>query len=823
MGCSPCYQWQSKKLIEHEPGYYIMNLITLRTRWIKVLLDLWSNRGRTLIVALAIAVGVYSVGVIIDVQQLLLREYGNDQSGALISTATIYTTLFDDDLAGRIAQLPGVVGAEGRNTVRVYVYDGQGERKDLLITTVPNLEDMNVDKITPLAGSWPPQSGEITLERLALDYLDVNIGEPLIMELEDGAKKQLTIAGTAHDPQEFSPEIFKSTSGYVLPQTMDKMGFGALYPQMRLRLAPEIEEKSEIDSIIEKVEDQIERSGHPVFMSTITVDGRQNAIIDTVILMLSAFAIIILLLSGFLVINAISALITQQVQQIGIMKLIGAGRLQISAMYIVTVLVYGLIAIVIGIPLAIVTAQMLMTDIVEPLLNVNSEGLMVSFSLILTQIGIGLLLPLLAGVIPVLNGTRITTRKALNDSGMKANIKGKGLIERLLAAVQVIRPLRRPVLLSVRNTMRHKGRLAQTLFVLIIGTALFISVLSVNASVDATLASFMRHHQYDVSIAMARPYRSDRLERSAEQIPGIAAVESWSIAGATRLREDNSESDPFRVYAVPAATKLVDPQMDQGQWLDHDLTNGIVVNSDVLDKEADLAVGDSIRLDVNGREMIGWVTGIIRTDSQGPAVYMDLDDYSYLTRTPGQTTHLQVIATDRDPVAQNALKGELLRQLEEAGFEVSGAQTAQQINNSNELMFTIIVAFLILMALLLAAVGGLGLTTTMSINMLERIREIGVLRAIGASTMSVRQIVLAEGLVIGVLSWLLGVLISIPVSAFLSDQVGLALLKVPLNYQYSLLAAVVWFFALLLIAAAASLGPARNAARLTIREVLAYE
>ena len=202
---------------------------------------------------------------------------------------------------------------------------------------------------------------------------------------------------------------------------------------------------------------------------------------------------------------------------------------------------------------------------------------------------------------------------------------------------------------------------------------------------------------------------------------------------------------------------------------------------------------------------------------------MALDDYAYLTRTPGQATHIQVVAGDIDPATQNLLKGQLFDQLEAAGFEVSGTQTAQQINTSNELMFTIIVAVLILMALLLAAVGGLGLTTTMSINMLERIREIGVLRAIGASNVSVRQIVLAEGLVIGALSWGIGVLFSLPVSAFLSDQVGLALLKVPLSYQYSVLAAVVWFFALMLIAVAASLGPARDAVRLTIREVLAYE
>jgi putative ABC transport system permease protein len=138
-------------------------------------------------------------------------------------------------------------------------------------------------------------------------------------------------------------------------------------------------------------------------------------------------------------------------------------------------------------------------------------------------------------------------------------------------------------------------------------------------------------------------------------------------------------------------------------------------------------------------------------------------------------------------------------------------------------MFNVVVIFLIIMALLLAAVGGLGLTTTMSINVLERIREIGVLRAIGASNMAVRRIVLTEGVVIGLLSWGAGILLSLPVGALMSEQVGMALLGIPLNYRYSLPAAVLWFFALLTIAIVASLGPARNAVRLTVREVLAYE
>jgi putative ABC transport system permease protein len=165
----------------------------------------------------------------------------------------------------------------------------------------------------------------------------------------------------------------------------------------------------------------------------------------------------------------------------------------------------------------------------------------------------------------------------------------------------------------------------------------------------------------------------------------------------------------------------------------------------------------------------------------------------------------------------------LLEHLEARGIGVSGTQNTQVMRDENKLMFTIIVAFLILMALLLAAVGGLGLTTTMSINILERVREIGVLRAIGASNLSVRRIVLIEGVVIGILSWTIGTLMSLPLSSFMSEQLGLALIDIPLVFQYSVWAAVLWFFDLQGVALVASLGPARNAVRLTIREVLAYE
>ena len=203
---------------------------------------------------------------------------------------------------------------------------------------------------------------------------------------------------------------------------------------------------------------------------------------------------------------------------------------------------------------------------------------------------------------------------------------------------------------------------------------------------------------------------------------------------------------------------------------------------------------------------------------------MNIDDYAYAARTAGEGNRVQVrIDSMRAPRSETWATA-LHEHLDAVGLKVSGTQTAQVTQTQNNLLFTVVVAFLILMALLLAAVGGLGLTTTMSINMMERVREVGVLRAIGASNASVRRIVLAEGIAMAVLSWLVGAAISHRASARSSaTQLGLALIKIPLHYHYSLLGAVVWFFILVAIATVASLAPARKAVRLTVREVLAYE
>jgi putative ABC transport system permease protein len=161
--------------------------------------------------------------------------------------------------------------------------------------------------------------------------------------------------------------------------------------------------------------------------------------------------------------------------------------------------------------------------------------------------------------------------------------------------------------------------------------------------------------------------------------------------------------------------------------------------------------------------------------------------------------------------------------LKRDGFDIGGTQTMADSRANAEFQFGIIVLLLLVMALLLAIVGGLGLMGTMSINVLERTREIGVLRAIGASNGAILRIVLVEGELIGLASWVIGALVALPFSKVLSDVIGTVFIQAPPTYVFAVDGALLWLGAVLLLAVVASFLPAWNASRVTVRDVLAYE
>jgi len=165
----------------------------------------------------------------------------------------------------------------------------------------------------------------------------------------------------------------------------------------------------------------------------------------------------------------------------------------------------------------------------------------------------------------------------------------------------------------------------------------------------------------------------------------------------------------------------------------------------------------------------------------------------------------------------------LEERFENAQFNPGGSSTNHAFIGRFTDVFDIILIVLVIMAALLAVVGGLGLSGAMGMNILERTREIGVLRAVGASNFTVRKVVVVEGVVVGLISWVMGAFLSGPSGQALASAVINAVLQSKANYRYSFAGLLIWLVIVVLIGVFSSLAPAQRAALLRVREVLDYE
>lgn len=801
----------------------------LSPRWSKVLGDIWENKLRAILVILSIALGTFAVGTIAEARIRMLDGLNgayraiNPFTGAI---GVVPEQTFDDDLVEAIRDIPGVKEAEGRAFADVRLRVGPGEWADLQLRAVPDWDDIRIGKFQIEQGTLPADR-EMLIERSALSEMlgtEIAIGDDLVIETLDQDRRAIRLVGSTYDLAAPPAFLFGYYTGYISVDTLEWLGESRDYTQLYFAVEDELLDDPEaIDAVATAVRDQVERSGREIALSFVPPNPAQSPIatfiLDPLVFLLGALGVLMGFLSGFLVTNTVSGLLTQQTRQIGVLKAIGARRSQVAGLYLWLVTIFGLIAFVLAVPLAHIAAGQFAVFFGR-FLNFDPATTGLLPEVLALQLFLSLGVPVLAALPPVLRGTRITIRLAIDGSG-----PGQYTSTRLDRVLQAVRGLPRPLLLSLRNTFRRKGRLALTLTTLTLAGAIFISVASVQASISRSLNTlFDTLVRYDVQVSFARSYRIARVEQVATQVPGVTAIESISSVQARRLRPDDSESEVITFQGLDLARTRIDPRIVAGRWLLPGDENAVVVSANLLNNEDDLDIGDEVILTVKGRELPWRIVGAFQGLGNTQIAYANSDYFARAVREVGETRQMQItIVETGDRTAQAQTARQLEERFRSLGIRVADTTTASAQRDLNERQFNVITLLLTIMALLIALVGGLGLAGTMSINVLERTREIGVMRAIGASDGTLVRLVLVEGALIGLLSWAIGGVLALPLSRLLSDQVGQLFTGAPLIYTFALDGVLIWLASALLLAAVASWLPAWNATRLTVREVLAYE
>jgi putative ABC transport system permease protein len=216
------------------------------------------------------------------------------------------------------------------------------------------------------------------------------------------------------------------------------------------------------------------------------------------------------------------------------------------------------------------------------------------------------------------------------------------------------------------------------------------------------------------------------------------------------------------------------------------------------------------------------VVGLVAQTFAGPSAFVSLDGLGAATGRPGLANRVTITADTHAPADQAALAGRAARALTDAGFAVQSAAPFGRLEGIVDGHVYVAGYALLVIAVVMAVVGSIGLASGLSSSVLERTREFGVMHAIGASPGAVRRIVVAEGLLTGVVGVLVGLPVAVAVAAGLDLMIGGLLGGDPLPLRFSGPAAAAWLAVVLVGALLATLPPARRASRLTVRRALAY-
>jgi putative ABC transport system permease protein len=181
-----------------------------------------------------------------------------------------------------------------------------------------------------------------------------------------------------------------------------------------------------------------------------------------------------------------------------------------------------------------------------------------------------------------------------------------------------------------------------------------------------------------------------------------------------------------------------------------------------------------------------------------------------------------IVLSQNDPASVNRMTGTIERALAAVNIPEKILIPRTLLEGASDAHVYVFIYSLIFMAVVMAVVGALGLMASMGTSVMERTREIGVMRAVGARSRMILGSVIGEGLFIGLMSWFVAVGLSILPSLIVGNLLGSLFSRTPLALVISPVGLIAWLLIILVGSAAASALPASQASRLTVRETLAY-
>ena len=836
-----------------------------------------ANLGRLVLTLVSVVLGVAFVSgsfILADSLRAVFNQISEDAfAGVDAQVRAIQGELssdeapprFDDGIIEAIAATPGVDYAEGGLFAFEQTYslgaDGEPVRPTgPPVFTVSWGGPSPVSSFTIIEGE-APVGQQVALDRAQVEAGDFTLGDEVIIAFPTGDP----------EPFELSAVIDFGEGGtggayfllYDLATTQRLIGAEGVVDsvvvnggdtpgdELLAAIAPVLPDNLEVVP-----GETVEQEQKDSFGSFINVFGN----------VLLGFAVVVLFVSTFIIYNTFAILVGQRTRQLGLLRSIGASSTQIRLMVLIESVIIGLFASIIGLfgGLGVAAALKWLFSLGGG--EFPSGPLQILPRTIVVVVAVGLLVTVGSALIPAIRASRVSPLEAVRDGGRKERslrfrlytaalvlIPGLALLllgmfasiestrSRLvligagaaltfigvsMASVLFAGPVARLLGLPIARTRGVNGRIARdnasrnpqrtaaTATALMIGLALItgVSVLTTSllATFDDLLADSVAADAFVFEDSQQLPFSPSVVDA----IGSLAEVDQVSGFGSARVKVDDDVVDAA-FYDSQTGTRVVNPKVSSGDITDLGV-DGVAILDDEADKRG-LAVGDTVQLELEdgftGEVTVKAIFDEARLtesswlfDRQLISPHVSSDQISFVGVVFTENTELEAgkAAVERalEPFPQLVVQ-------DNSEFQ---EQMQAQIKQLQYLVWGLLVLCLV--------VAFFGIVNTMALSVLERIREIGLLRAVGMTRGQLKSSVRWEAIIVSVFGSVLGVLMGLLLGSA-------AVIAIPDSFISRI--GIPWIPMAIFVLVGAVIGviaaffPASRAARLNVLDAISHE
>jgi putative ABC transport system permease protein len=714
-------------------------------RWIKLLRDMQAEAGRGLLMVAAIAFALFAVTAMLGAFGIVTREVRTNYMSTNPAHITLDLGAVTPEAIAIARAFPGIADAEARSVIEARAQvDGEWIR--MLVFVVEDFAALRMNVFLPVSGAWPPPDGAMLVERLAVSTLHAEVGDTVTIRTPAGRTAQIPVAGTVHDTTLAPAWQEQSGYGYLSLATWTALGEPPALEELRILLAGN-PTQAEVDAKALELAAALRARGievHDVKAPPVGQHPHQGQI-SSALLMFLGLAVLALLLAAILVAAVLAASLARQAREIGVMKAVGARTGQIVILYVAALMAMGVLALLVALPLGTWAAgglSTIMADTMNFIVADVSIPLWVYGAIALA----GLLLPVIVALPSILRASGTTVREALTSTGVSAATRAPGETMRAMSGLGMT------WLLAARNTFRRRGRLLLSLALLATGGALFVTALSAREGWREIAAGALTDRHYDAEFRLADPVTEEAIGKALAASGAVKSHEIWGVSETAftadgrldvmRTYPDRGHGS-FSIIGVPPDTELVTLPLIEGRWLTTSDTNAVVLTQQNHRPGSRLKIGDELTLAIDDQTTTWTLVGVVREIGGGGA-YVNKPSYQ---RVAGRDLG-QMVRVVLDPAfagGRDAALAAVDTALAEASINIERAMPVTTLYLALVGHVEVPVTMLVAAAILLALIGGLGLASMTTINVLERTREIGIMKAVGARPSVILQLVLSSG------------------------------------------------------------------------------